>query len=164
MTSSIVRKRETTGFRPKIPFTTFQRFQTASLLSLLRRTEKKERKNTLYLWTLKVEVVARHTSIIIIKLRTIIIRAESNDPRISFPSDLGQSDKAPPPMEQQQQPSGGLIWRDTTLLDSSNQNFEFHISRTFDPSPADEILADGVILPFQVTTASVMPKGLYKYQ
>ncbi|CAH8368929.1 unnamed protein product [Eruca vesicaria subsp. sativa] len=94
-----------------------------------------------------------------------MIRAESNDQRISFESDLGQSDKAPPLMEQQQQqPSGGLIWRDTTLLDSSNQDFEFHISRTFDPSPADEILADGMILPFQVTTASVMPKGLYKYQ
>ncbi|XP_013622044.1 uncharacterized protein LOC106360910 [Brassica napus] len=93
----------------------------------------------------------------------IMICAESNHQRISFASDLGQSDKAPS-LEQQQQPSGGLVRRDTTLLDSSSPDFEFHISRNFDASPADEIFADGMILPFQVTNASSMPKRLYKYE
>ncbi|ESQ48072.1 hypothetical protein EUTSA_v10021275mg [Eutrema salsugineum] len=96
----------------------------------------------------------------------MIICAESNHQRISFAGDLGQSDKAPP---MEKQPSGP-VRRDTTLLDSSNPDFEFHISRNFDPgdsSPADEIFADGMILPilpFQVTTASSMPKRLYKYE
>ncbi|KAL9309044.1 hypothetical protein AtNW77_Chr1g0047711 [Arabidopsis thaliana] len=83
--------------------------------------------------------------------------------RISFSSDLGQSDKAPPPVIE---PSG-LIRRDETLLDSSNSDFEFHISNSFDPgdsSPADEIFADGMILPFHVTAASTVPKRLYKYE
>ncbi|CDY51939.1 BnaAnng11160D [Brassica napus] len=90
-----------------------------------------------------------------------MICAESNHQRISFASDLGQSDKAPPV---DKQPSGGLVRRDTTLLDSSSPDFEFHISRNVDASPADEIFADGMILPFQVTTASSMPKRLYKYE
>lgn len=83
--------------------------------------------------------------------------------RISFSSDLGQPDKAPPPVIE---PSG-LIRRDETLLDSSNSDFEFHISNNFDPgdsSPADEIFADGMILPFHVTAASAVPKRLYKYE
>ncbi|CAH8352555.1 unnamed protein product [Eruca vesicaria subsp. sativa] len=95
-----------------------------------------------------------------------MICAESYHQRISFASDLGQSDTSPP-MEQQQQQSGRLVRRDTTLLDSSSPDFEFHISRNFDASPADEIFADGMILPilpFQVTTASAMPKRLYKYE
>ncbi|KAG5405912.1 hypothetical protein IGI04_012031 [Brassica rapa subsp. trilocularis] len=93
--------------------------------------------------------------------RNIMICAESNHQRISFASDLGQSDKAPPV---DKQPSGRLVRRDTTLLDSSSPDFEFHISRNVDASPADEIFADGMILPFQVTTASSMPKRLYKYE
>lgn len=91
-----------------------------------------------------------------------MIFAESSHQRISFAGDLGQSDKALT-IEQHQQPSG-LLRRDTTLLDS---DFEFHTSRNFDPedsSPADEIFADGMILPFQVTTASTMPKRRYKYE
>ncbi|CAA7051370.1 unnamed protein product [Microthlaspi erraticum] len=98
-----------------------------------------------------------------------MICAETNHQRISFAGDLGQSDKAPP-MEQQQQPPPGPVRRDTTLLDSSNPDFEFHISRNFDPgdsAPADEIFADGMILPvlpFQVTNASAMPRRLYKYE
>lgn len=95
-----------------------------------------------------------------------MICTESNHQRISFAGDLGQSDKGPH-MEQQ---SSGPVRRDTTLLDSSNSDFEFHISRNFDPedsSPADEIFADGMILPvlpFQVTAASTMPKRIYKYE
>ncbi|CAH8302048.1 unnamed protein product [Eruca vesicaria subsp. sativa] len=94
----------------------------------------------------------------------MMVFAESNHLRISFAGDLGQPDKTPP-MEQQQPP--GLVRRDTTLLDSE---FEFHTSRSFDPgdsSPADEIFADGMILPilpFQVTAASTMPKRRYKYE
>ncbi|CAG7882751.1 unnamed protein product [Brassica rapa] len=53
---------------------------------------------------------------------------------------------------------------DNTLINSSSPDFEFHISRNVDASPADEIFADGMILPFQVTTASSMPKRLYKYE
>ncbi|KAL0743475.1 hypothetical protein Bca4012_084988 [Brassica carinata] len=93
--------------------------------------------------------------------RTIMIFAESSHQRISFAGDLGQSDKAL--TIEQQQPSG-LVRRDTTLLDA---DFEFHTSRSFDSSPADEIFADGMILPilpFQVTTASTMPKRRYKYE
>ncbi|VVA99844.1 unnamed protein product [Arabis nemorensis] len=95
-----------------------------------------------------------------------MICVESNHQRISFAGDLGQSDKEPPI---EQQPSG-QVRRDTTLLDSSNSDFEFHISRNFDPedsSPADKIFADGMILPvlpFQVTTPSATPKRLYKYE
>ncbi|KAL1221624.1 hypothetical protein V5N11_026238 [Cardamine amara subsp. amara] len=95
-----------------------------------------------------------------------MICTESNHQRISFAGDLGQSDKVPP---MEQQPSGP-VRRDTTLLDSSNSDFEFHISRNFDPedsSPADEIFADGMILPvlpFQVTATSARPKRLYKYE
>ncbi|CAN8258907.1 unnamed protein product [Cochlearia groenlandica] len=93
-----------------------------------------------------------------------MICAESNHQRISFAGDLGQSCL---PIEQQ--PSC-LVRRDTTLLDSSSPDFEFHTSRNFDPgdsSPADEIFADGMILPvlpFHVTTSSAMPKRLYKYE
>ncbi|KAF2546547.1 hypothetical protein F2Q70_00022607 [Brassica cretica] len=79
--------------------------------------------------------------------------------RISFAGDLGQSDKAL--TIEQQQPSSGLVRRDTTLLDSE---FEFHTSRSFDSSPADEIFADRMILPFQVTTASSMPKRRHNYE
>ncbi|CAN7000666.1 unnamed protein product [Brassica rapa subsp. trilocularis] len=89
--------------------------------------------------------------------RTIMIFAESSHQRISFAGDLGQSDKALT-IEQQQQPSG-VVRRDTTLLDSE---FEFHTSRSFDSSPADEIFADGMILPFQATSS--MPKRRYKYE
>ncbi|CAF1933267.1 BnaC05g34970D [Brassica napus] len=87
--------------------------------------------------------------------RTIMIFAESSHQRISFAGDLGQSDKA---LTIEQQPSG-LVRRDTTLLDS---DFEFHTSRSFDSSPADEIFADGMILPFQATSS--MPKRRYKYE
>ncbi|XP_010487746.1 PREDICTED: uncharacterized protein LOC104765690 [Camelina sativa] len=96
-----------------------------------------------------------------------MICTESNHQRISFAGDLGQSDKGP--AMEQHQPSGP-VRRDTTLLDSSNSDFEFHISRNFDPedsSPADEIFADGMILPvlpFHVTPASATPKRLYKYE
>lgn len=90
-----------------------------------------------------------------------MIFAESSHQRISFAGDLGQSDKALTIEPQQQQPSTGLVRRDTTLLDS---DFEFHTSRSFDSSPADEIFADGMILPFQVTAASSMPKRRYKYE
>ncbi|XP_013639936.1 uncharacterized protein LOC106345255 [Brassica napus] len=86
-----------------------------------------------------------------------MIFAESSHQRISFAGDLGQSDKALT-IEQQQQPSG-VVRRDTTLLDSE---FEFHTSRSFDSSPADEIFADGMILPFQATSS--MPKRRYKYE
>ncbi|CAN6892395.1 unnamed protein product [Brassica oleracea] len=79
--------------------------------------------------------------------------------RISFAGDIGQSDKAL--TIEQQQSSSGLVRRDTTLLDSE---FEFHTSRSFDSSPADEIFADGMILPFQVTTASSMPKRRHNYE
>ncbi|VYS57789.1 unnamed protein product [Arabidopsis thaliana] len=95
-----------------------------------------------------------------------MICTESNHQRFSFAGDLGQSDKGTP---MEQQPSGP-VRRDTTLLDSSNSDFEFHISSNFDPgdsSPADEIFADGMILPvlpFQVTATSTMPKRLYKYE
>ncbi|KAL1201548.1 hypothetical protein V5N11_017234 [Cardamine amara subsp. amara] len=92
-----------------------------------------------------------------------MICTDSSHQRISFSSDLGQSEKAPPPVIE---PSG-LIRRDETLLDSSNSDFEFHISNNFDPgdsSPADEIFADGMILPFHGTAASTMPKRLYKYE
>ncbi|EOA33028.1 hypothetical protein CARUB_v10016360mg [Capsella rubella] len=94
-----------------------------------------------------------------------MICTESNHQRISFAGDLGQSNKGP----LMEQPSGP-VRRDTTLLDSSNSDFEFHTSRNFDPgdsSPADEIFADGMILPvlpFHVTTASATPKRLYKYE
>ncbi|ESQ30645.1 hypothetical protein EUTSA_v10012350mg [Eutrema salsugineum] len=91
-----------------------------------------------------------------------MICTESSHQRISFSSDLGQSDKVPTPVIE----SSGLIRRDETLLDSSN-SFEFHISNNFDPgdsSPADEIFADGMILPFHVTAASTAPKRLYKYE
>ncbi|KAL0816529.1 hypothetical protein Bca101_072973 [Brassica carinata] len=108
----------------KIPFTTCQRFQTASFFFLLAK-------------------------------RTVMIFAESSHQRISFAGDLGQSDKA---LTIEQQPSG-LVRRDTTLLDSE---FEFHTSRSFDSSPADEIFADGMILPFQATSS--MPKRRYKYE
>uniref|UniRef100_A0A0D3CIZ0 Uncharacterized protein n=2 Tax=Brassica oleracea var. oleracea TaxID=109376 RepID=A0A0D3CIZ0_BRAOL len=87
--------------------------------------------------------------------RTIMIFAESSHQRISFAGDLGQSDKA---LTIEQQPSG-LVRRDTTLLDS---DFEFHTSRSFDSSPADEIFADGMILPFQATSS--MLKRRYKYE
>ncbi|KAF8103680.1 hypothetical protein N665_0186s0048 [Sinapis alba] len=96
-----------------------------------------------------------------------MIFAESSHQRISFAGDLGQSDKAPQTEQQEQEQPSGLVRRDTTLLDS---DFEFHTSRSFDPedsSPADEIFADGMILPilpFQVTTASSMPKRRYKYE
>ncbi|XP_009145904.1 uncharacterized protein LOC103869576 [Brassica rapa] len=86
-----------------------------------------------------------------------MIFPESSHQRISFAGDLGQSDKALT-IEQQQQPSG-VVRRDTTLLDSE---FEFHTSRSFDSSPADEIFADGMILPFQATSS--MPKRRYKYE
>ncbi|CDY40607.1 BnaC06g02230D [Brassica napus] len=88
-----------------------------------------------------------------------MICTESNHQRISFSSDLGQSDNASPPP--------ALIRRDESLLDSSNSSFEFHISNNFDPgdsSPADEIFADGMILPFHVTPPSTAPKRLYKYE
>ncbi|KAL0797006.1 hypothetical protein Bca101_068383 [Brassica carinata] len=84
--------------------------------------------------------------------------------RISFSSDLGQSDNTPPPPVIE---PPVLIRRDETLLDSSNSSFEFHISNNFDAgdsSPADEIFADGMILPFHVTPASTAPKRLYKYE
>ena len=84
-----------------------------------------------------------------------MIFAESSHQRISFAGDLGQSDKA---LTIEQQPSG-LVRRDTTLLDSE---FEFHTSRSFDSSPADEIFADGMILPFQATSS--MLKRRYKYE
>uniref|UniRef100_A0A1J3CKU7 Uncharacterized protein n=1 Tax=Noccaea caerulescens TaxID=107243 RepID=A0A1J3CKU7_NOCCA len=93
-----------------------------------------------------------------------MICTESSHQRISFSSDLGQSDKAPPPPPVIEPP--GLLRRDETLLDSSN-SFEFHISNNFDAgdsSPADEIFADGMILPFHVTAASTAPKRLYKYE
>lgn len=92
-----------------------------------------------------------------------MICTESNHQRISFSSDLGQSDNAPPPVIE----PPVLIRRDETLLDSSNSSFEFHISNNFDPgdsSPADEIFSDGMILPFHVTPASTAPKRLYKYE
>ncbi|KAF8105900.1 hypothetical protein N665_0152s0035 [Sinapis alba] len=96
-----------------------------------------------------------------------MICTESNHQRISFSSDLGQSDNnAPPPPPPVIEPPV-LIRRDETLLDSSNSSFEFHISNNFDPgdsSPADEIFADGMILPFHVTPASSAPKRLYKYE
>ncbi|CAN8321067.1 unnamed protein product [Cochlearia groenlandica] len=87
-----------------------------------------------------------------------MISKEPNHQRISFSSDLRQSDKPPP--------QSGLMRRDETLLDSSN-SFEFRISNNFDPgdsSPADEIFADGMILPFHVTAATTAPKRLYKYE
>ncbi|KAJ4917528.1 Uncharacterized protein Rs2_03078 [Raphanus sativus] len=93
-----------------------------------------------------------------------MICTESNHQRISFSSDLGQSDNAPPPHVLE---PPALIRRDESLLDSSNSSFEFHISNNFDPgdsSPADEIFADGMILPFHVTPASTAPKRLYKYE
>ncbi|KAJ0264376.1 Uncharacterized protein HA466_0027420 [Hirschfeldia incana] len=90
-----------------------------------------------------------------------MIFTESSHQRISFAGDLGQSDKALTIEKQPQQQPSGLVRRDTTLLDSE---FEFHTSRSFDSSPADEIFADGMILPFQVTTASSMPKRRYKYE
>ncbi|CAF2081756.1 unnamed protein product [Brassica rapa] len=94
-----------------------------------------------------------------------MICTESNHQRISFSSDLGQSDNAPPPPPVIEPPA--LIRRDESLLDSSNSSFEFHISNNFDPgdsSPADEIFADGMILPFHVTPPSTSPKRLYKYE
>ncbi|XP_010549116.1 PREDICTED: uncharacterized protein LOC104820385 isoform X2 [Tarenaya hassleriana] len=90
-----------------------------------------------------------------------MICAESNHQRISFSSDLGQSEITPV------EPSTP-VRRDTSLLDSSNSDFEFHISRNLDQesSPADEIFANGMILPipFQVTAAATVPKRLYKYE
>ena len=98
-----------------------------------------------------------------------MICTESNHQRISFSSDLGQSDNAPPPPPPPPviEPPPALIRRDESLLDSSNSSFEFHISNNFDPgdsSPADEIFADGMILPFHVTPPSTSPKRLYKYE
>ncbi|KAF2556340.1 hypothetical protein F2Q68_00017375 [Brassica cretica] len=78
-----------------------------------------------------------------------MIFAESSHQRISFAGDLHLR-------LNNNNNHQGWLEETLTLLDSE---FEFHTSRSFDSSPADEIFADGMILPFQATSS--MPKRRY---
>ncbi|KAJ6687777.1 hypothetical protein OIU74_016468 [Salix koriyanagi] len=75
-------------------------------------------------------------------------------PRISFSNDLGQEN------DREQ-----VSRRDTTLLDS-NPDFEFRIcSHLFcESSPADELFADGMILPVQIQERITVSKQIYRHE
>lgn len=77
-------------------------------------------------------------------------------PRISFSNDLGQENDTE--MEQ-------VSRRDTTLLDS-NPDFEFRICSSLgrESSPADELFADGMILPIQIQERVTASKQIYRHE
>ncbi|KAJ6340209.1 hypothetical protein OIU77_008046 [Salix suchowensis] len=75
-------------------------------------------------------------------------------PRISFSNDLGQEN------DREQ-----VSRRDTALLDS-NPDFEFRIcSHLFcESSPADELFADGMILPVQIQERITVSKQIHRHE
>ncbi|KAF9667590.1 hypothetical protein SADUNF_Sadunf15G0039400 [Salix dunnii] len=77
-------------------------------------------------------------------------------PRISFSNDLGQENDTE--MEQASR-------RDTTLLDL-NPDFEFRICSSLgrESSPADELFADGMILPVQIQERITTSKQIYRHE
>ncbi|CAK7349706.1 unnamed protein product [Dovyalis caffra] len=77
-------------------------------------------------------------------------------PRISFSNDLVQENDRE--IEQ-------LSRRDTALLDS-NSDFEFSICNSLghESSPADELFADGMILPVQIQGRITASKQIYRHE
>lgn len=77
-------------------------------------------------------------------------------PRVSFSNDLGQEHGLQ---------IDHMSRRDTTLL-GSNSDFEFSICSSLDheSSLADELFADGMILPVQMQERNISPKQIHRYE